>query len=125
MIAALSLGVVVLGVAAGGLAASVTALLFGGALTLAGVGDGAGIGLVIGVVVGFVVAGLIAGWRAPNSPRFHGQVAGLGLAAVVILVARLGGSPAGTGSVVWMAVLAMVVSGLAAWVAGRRRAGST
>lgn len=121
MLAALNLSAVALSVASGGLAASLMALLLGSALTLLGVSAGADIGLIVGVLIGFVVAGLVAGARATHSQRFHGQVSGLGLAAIVVLVARLGGSPAGTATILWLAVLAIVVSGLAAWYSGRRR----
>lgn len=121
MLAALNLGVVALSVASGGLAASLIALLLGSALTLLEVSAGADIGLVVGVLIGFVVAGLVAGARAAHSQRFHGQVSGLGLAAIVVLVARLGGSPAGTATILWLAVLAIVVSGLTAWYSGRRK----
>jgi hypothetical protein len=121
MLAALNLGSVALGVASGGLAATLMAFLAGGALTLLGVDGGADMGLVVGVLVGFIVAGYVSGMRAPHSARFHGQVSGLGLAAIVVLVARIGGSPAGTTTILWLALLAIVVSGLAAWHAGRRR----
>jgi hypothetical protein len=121
MLAALNLGAVALGIASGGLAASLVAFLTGGALTLLDVEGGADMGLVVGVLVGFIVAGYVSGLRSSHSPRFHGQVSGLGLAAIVVLVARLGGSPAPTTTILWLALLAIVVSGLTAWYAGRRR----
>jgi len=86
-----------------------------------GVGKGGDIGLVIGIIAGLAIAGWVAGRMAKHSERFHGAVSGLVLAGVVIVVARLGGSPANTGSVIWLAVLAAFVAGFTGWLAGRRK----
>jgi hypothetical protein len=122
MLAALNVAAVVLGVAAGGLTASLLALLLSGGLTVIGVETGADIGLVVGIVGGFAAGGWLAGKRAVHSERFHGMVTGLLLAFVIVVIARLGGSPASTGVVVWLAVLAAAISGLAGWWAGRNKA---
>jgi hypothetical protein len=122
VLAALSLGAVALGVASGGLTASLLALVLSGGLALTGAEWGSGVGLVLGVLAGLAMAGWVAGWRAVHSPRFHGQVAGLILAFVIFVVARLGGSPAGAGTVLWLALVSVVVAGAAGWLAGRRKA---
>ncbi|MGH8944859.1 MAG: TIGR04086 family membrane protein [Acidimicrobiia bacterium] len=122
MLAALDFGALILGVASGGLVASLLALLASGILTLAGIEDGAGLGLVAGILTGLAVGGWIAGARARHSSRFHGAVTGLLLAFLVVVIARLGGSPAPTPTVLWLALLSMVVGGLAGWLAGRRKA---
>jgi len=114
-----------LGLGAGGLTATLLALAVAGLLTVVGVDGGADIGLVTGIVGGLAVAGWVSGRLARHSERFHGAVTGLLLAGLIIVVARLGGSPAPTGSVVWLAVIAAGTAGMTGWLAGRRkRAGS-
>ena len=122
VLAALNLVALLMGVATGGLVASILALALGGALTLMNVGNGADIGLVVGVVAGLVAGGWVAGRRAPHSSRFHGAVTGILLSLVLIVIARFGGSPAGPAVVGWLALLSIVVSGLAGWLAGKRKA---
>lgn len=124
VLAALDVGAVIIGVASGGLVASLLALLAGGALTLAGVEGGAEMGLIAGILIGLAVGGWVAGARARQSSRFHGAVTGLLLAFLVVVIARLGGSPAPTPTVLWMALLSIVVGGVGGWVAGLRRPGS-
>lgn len=121
MLAALNLVAVGLGIGAGGLSATVVGLVLGGMLSVFGVENGPDIGLVVGIVVGLAVAGWVAGRLARHSERFHGAVTGLLLAGLMIVLARLGGSPAPTSSVLWLAVLAAVISGLTGWLAGRRK----
>lgn len=121
VLAALNFGALALGVAAGGLAASVSGLALSGLLVLVGVESGPDIGLVVGVLTGLAVGGWVAGLRSVHSHRFHGMVTGLILAFVIMAIARLGGSPAPTLTVIWLAVVAVIVSGLFGWLAGRRR----
>lgn len=121
MIAALNFGALALGVAAGGLAASVLGLAVSGLLVVLGVDSGPDIGLVIGVLTGLAAGGWVAGSRSVHSHRFHGMVTGLILAFLIMAIARLGGSPAPTLTVVWLAVVSIVVSGVFGWLAGRRR----
>ena len=121
MLAALNIGAVALGVATGTLSASLLTLLLSAGLTLTGVDDGAGIGLVIGIISGLAAGGWVAGARAVHSERFHGMVTGLLLAFIVVFIARASDSPASTGVVIWLAVLSVAVSGLAGWLAGRRK----
>ncbi len=121
MLAALNIGAVALGVASGSLTASVFALVVGGGLTVAGIETGSDIGLVIGVLVGLGLGGWVAGTKAKHSERFHGAVTGLLIAFLIIVIARLGGSPAPTPTVVWLAALSILVSGVAGWLAGRKK----
>jgi hypothetical protein len=121
MLAALNIVAIGLGIGAGGLTATVLALALGGLLTIVGVEGGADIGLVIGVIVGLAVAGWVSGHLARHSERFHGAVTGLLLAGLIVVVARLGGSPAPTMSVLWLALVAAVIAGFAGWLAGRRK----
>lgn len=121
MLAALNLGAVLLGVATGGLVASLVGLLLGGGLAIAGVDSGPGIGLVAGVLAGLGAGGYVAGSRARHSSRFHGAVTGLVMAFLVMVIAVLGGSPASTLSVIWLAALSVLVAGVSGWLGGRRR----
>jgi hypothetical protein len=121
VLAALNLVAVGLGIGAGGLSATVLALVLGGLLSVAGIDGGADIGLVIGIVTGLAVAGWVSGRMASHSERFHGAVTGLLLAGLIMVVARLGGSPAPSLSVIWLAVLAATIAGLTGWLAGRRK----
>jgi LPXTG-motif cell wall-anchored protein len=124
VLAALNLVAVGLGIGAGGLSATILAFVASGLLGLTGA-DAPSSGLLVGIILGFAVGGWVAGRMAPHSERFHGAIAGLLLAGVYIVVARMGGSPAGTWSVLWLALIGAVVSGTAGWLAGRRkRAGS-
>lgn len=124
MLAALNIGAVALGVAAGGLAASLFALVVSGILAVVGVESGPDIGLVSGILIGLAVGGWVAGSRAVHSHRFHGMVTGLVLAFLIMVIARFGGSAAPTATVIWLAVLSIAVSGISGWLAGRRRAES-
>ena len=119
VLAALNFGAVALGVAAGGLTAAVLGLVLSGLLTVLGVEAGPDIGLMVGVLSGLAAGGWLAGRRSVHSHRFHGMVTGLVLAFMIMIIARLGGSPANTLTVIWLAVLSVVVSGLAGWLAGR------
>lgn len=121
VLAALNFGAVALGVAAGGLAASIVGLLVGGVLAVIGFETGPDIGLVVGMLSGLAAGGWLAGRRARHSHRFHGMVTGLILAFMIMVIARLGGSPADTLTVVWLAIVSVVISGVAGWLAGRRK----
>lgn len=121
VLAALNIGAVLLGVASGGLVASLLGLLVGGGLVVVGVESGPEIGLVVGVLGGIATGGFVSGAKARHSSRFHGAVTGLAMAFLVMVVAVLGGSPASTLSIIWLAVLSTLVAGLSGWVAGRNR----
>jgi len=121
MLAALNIGAVLLGVVTGALTASVVGLVVGGGLTLAGAEWGGDVGLVVGVLTGLFAAGRVAGKKAVHSERFHGAVTGMVLAFLVMVIARLGGSTAGTPVILWLAVLSILVAGTSGWLAGRQK----
>ena len=121
MLAALNITAVGLGLGAGGLSATIVALVLGSLLSVTGVENGADIGLVTGVGFGLAVSGWVSGRLARHSERFHGAVTGLLLAGLIIVVARMGGSPAPTVTVIWLALLAATVAGSTGWLAGRRK----
>lgn len=120
MLASLRIPALLLGVGAGALAATVTALLIEAAVQMSADVE-PGSGLVPGVIVGFAVGGYVAGRSAVIAQRFHGAVTGIALTALVVFIARLGGSPAGIGPVLFLAILGMVIAGGAGMLAGRRR----
>ena len=124
VLAALNIGAVLVGVATGGLVASIVGLLLSGLLAVLGVDSGPDIGLVIAIVTGMAAGGYMAGARAKHSSRFHGAVTGLVLAFLVMVIAVLGGSPASTLTIIWLAILSIVVSGMGGWLAGQRRSRS-
>lgn len=121
MLAALNIAAVGLGVGAGGLSATVAAFAISALLSLVGVESGSDIGLFSGVLVGLAVAGWVSGRMANHSERFHGAVTGLLLAGLVVVLAVLGGSPAPTISVLWLALVSSLVAGTTGWLAGRRK----
>lgn len=121
VIASLRFLAVALGVGIGSLAATVLALVFWGVLTLVGFEDAPLAGLAAAVIVGFGVSGYSAGRLAPHTHRFHGAVAGLGLAGLVLIMARLGGSPAPLGQVLLLFLLGTVIGGASGIAGGRRR----
>ena len=121
VLAALNIGAVLIGLASAGLTATVVGLIVGFGLNFLGVDSGPDIGLVVGVLSGLVAGGWMAGSVARHSPRFHGAVMGLLFAALIVVIARLGGGPEATGAVVLLAVISAVVAGVSGWLAGRRK----
>lgn len=119
MLAAVRWGAVLIGIASGLLAATLLALALWLPLEWLGVADPPQLALLVGVLSGLLVAGLASGRGTRIQHRFHGSLAGLGMAAVVLVVARLGGSPAPTGSVLILALLAVLLGGVGGAVAGR------
>lgn len=120
MLAAVRWVAVVFGVGAGGLVTVLLTLVVWGALTAIGLEDAPLTALTFSLLAGFVVAGSVAGRMAIHSHRFHGMLAGLGLAGLVVVVSRLGGSPAPTTQVLLLVVIALGLSGLGGVVTGRR-----
>jgi putative membrane protein (TIGR04086 family) len=121
MLAVLHLRAVLLGLAAGTL---VSAVLFIIGLLIARLTQAEaapGLSLAVSLIAGLFSAGYAAGRIAPVSGRFHGSITALGIAAIVIVVARLSGSPAPTGQVLFLALIAIVLGGLGGWLGGRRR----
>ncbi|HEY7704467.1 MAG TPA: hypothetical protein VID03_06505 [Acidimicrobiia bacterium] len=123
MLGTLRWGTVLAGVGAGGVTATLSGLLVWPLLELLGVEGAPLAAITVGTLVGLGFAGWVAGRLALHSPRFHGSVAALGFAGVVLVVARLGGSPAPLLQVLILCLLAVVVGGAAGTWAGRRKAG--
>jgi len=121
MLAALNFGAVLAGLASGALSASLLALIASVALTSLGMDTGSDIGLATGVFTGLAVGGWVAGSRSVHSHRFHGMVAGLGLAFIILVVAQLGGAASSLLDVIWLAVVSIAIAGLGGWLAGRRK----
>ena len=119
--AAVKWGLVALGTAAGALITTVLSLLFWAILAAAGMDDAPLAGLTAALVVGFGAAGVTAGRLAPYFHRFHGSLAGFGLAALLVVVALLGGSPAPTPQVLLAAAFGILLGGIGGVVGGRRR----
>ena len=120
MLASLRVLAILLGLGIGALTATVLSLILWLALTAAGLDDAALAGLTVALLIGLVVGGYAAGRMAVVSHRFHGSVTGLVIAALVLVIARLGGSPAPTAQVLWLALLGVVLGGLGGAIAGRR-----
>ena len=121
MLASLRVLAILTGLGIGTLAATVLSLLFWAILTAIGMDDGALAGLTAAILVGFAVGGYASGRMAPVAHRFHGSVAGLAVAGLVLVVTRLGGSPAPTAQVLWLALLAVVFGGIGGAIAGSRK----
>jgi hypothetical protein len=120
MLAALNVIALLIGVAGGGLAATILALLFGGILSVVGVPYGPEVGLLAGVFVGLVFGGLVAGRLAVHSHRFHGSIVGLFLAAGIIFLSR-GATGVSIQAVLTLALAAVVLGGFGGWLGGRSR----
>ncbi len=120
VIASLRLLAVALGVGIGSLTATLLALVFWALLALVGFENAPLAGLAAAVLVGFGAAGYSAGRLAPHTHRFHGSVAGLGLSGLVLIIARLGGSPAPLPQVLLLFAFGIVVGGAAGIAGGRR-----
>ncbi|MDX1449258.1 MAG: TIGR04086 family membrane protein [Acidimicrobiia bacterium] len=121
MLASLRVLAILLGLGIGALTVTVLSLVLWFALTAAGFDDAALAGLTVALLVGLGVGGYAAGRMAVVAHRFHGSVTGLVIAALVLVIARLGGSPAPTAQVLWLALLGVVLGGLGGAVAGNRQ----
>ena len=121
MLASLRIIAILTGLGIGALVATVLSLVLWAILALFGFDDAALAGLTVAVLVGLAVGGYASGRMAIVAHRFHGSVTGLMFAALVLVIARFGGSPAPTAQVLWLALLAVVLGGLGGAVAGRQR----
>ena len=121
MLGILRFSVVMLGAAAGALLSAAAFLI--GLLVARAVGaeEGPVLTLTVSLLVGLAGGGYLAGRLAPVNGRFHGSVTGLIMAAVVVVLSILGGSPAPVGQVGLLAFIAIVVGGTSGWLGGRRR----
>lgn len=80
----------------------------------------AGLALTLSVLVGFSFGSFVAGRMAIVNGRFHGSITALVVAGIVIVVAAFGGSPAPLGSVLLLALIAVVVGGIGGSLGSRR-----
>jgi hypothetical protein len=120
MLAAVRWRAVLVGFGLGVLGIALLAILIWLVLAALGVDDAGGVATAFATVGGFVLAGWLAGRRAPIRAWFHGALAAMGIALVVVVTARLGGSPAPTGQVLLLAGMAIGLGGFAGHLAGRR-----
>jgi putative membrane protein (TIGR04086 family) len=79
-----------------------------------------GLSLSLSLLLGMVAGGYLAGRLAMVNPRFHGSITGLVLAALTVIIAVRGGSPAPLGAVLLLAVVAILAGGLGGTWGGRR-----
>lgn len=112
-------GAVLLGAGAGSLLATIVGLGAWPVLELLSVRAAPEAALLFGVLVGLAGGGFVAGRVAGLAQLFHGALSGLALAGLVTIVARLGGSPAATGQVLVLAVVAIVFGGLGGAISTR------
>ena len=120
VLASLRIIAVLTGVGIAALVATLLSLVLWAVLASFGFEDAALTGLTVSVVLGLAAGGYASGRMAVVAHRFHGSVTGLVFAALVLVIARLGGSPAPTRQVLWLAVLAVVLGGFGGALAGRR-----
>lgn len=121
MLGVVRISAVMIGTAGGtllGAAIFLTGLLVA---RLVGADGGPAVLLPVSLLAALSGGGFLAGRVAPFNGRFHGSVTGLVVAAVVLVISILGGSPAPTGQVALLAVIAIVVGGFSGWLGGRRR----
>lgn len=121
MLAAVRWQAVLVGFGLGTLAVAGVALVLWLALAAVDIEEAPTIATAFGTVAGFLLAGWLAGRRAPFSAWFHGALAAMGIALVVVVIARLSGSPAPTSQVLLLAVLAIGMGSLGAVVGASRR----
>jgi len=116
----LRLRAILLGTGGGVLGSGLTFALGAFAARVTGSETMAGIALTASVLVGFGLGGYVAGRMAPINGRFHGSITALIVAAIVIAVAAIGGSRAPLGSVLLLALIAIVSGGIGGSMGGRR-----
>ncbi|HEY3428154.1 MAG TPA: hypothetical protein VGK83_05740 [Acidimicrobiia bacterium] len=116
----LRLRAILVGTGGGVLGSGLTFVLGAFAARVTGSETIAGIALTASVLVGFGLGGYVAGRMAPINGRFHGSITALIVAAIVIAVAALGGSRAPLGSVLLLALIAIVGGGIGGSLGSRR-----
>ena len=112
---------VMIGTAGGALVAGAVFLVALLVARAVGGDQGPAVSLSVSLLAGLAAGGYLAGRMAPFNGRFHGSMTGLAMAAVVLIIALLGGSPAPTGQVALLAFIAIVVGGISGWIGGRQR----
>lgn len=121
MLGVLRISAVMIGAAGGALLSAAVFLVGVLVARLVGAEEGPGLVLTVSLLAGLSGGGYLAGRLAPVNGRFHGSVTGLAMATVVMVISILGGSPAPTGQVAWLAAIAIIVGGISGWLGGRRR----
>ena len=121
MLGVVHISAVMIGTAGGTLLAAAIFLVGILVARLVGADEGPAVVLTVSLLAGLSGGGFLAGRVAPFNGRFHGSVTGLAMAAVVLVISVLGGSPAPTGQVALLAAIAIVVGGFSGWLGGRRR----
>lgn len=121
MLAAVRWRAVLVGFGLGVLAVAAIALLLWLMLSALGFDEAPAMATAFATVGGFLIAGWLAGTRAPFSPWFHGALAAMGIALVVVVTARRSGSPAPTAQVLLLAGMAVGFGALGGTLGGRRR----
>ncbi len=111
---------VAVGLAAGMLAVAIANLVVGLILAASDVADPTMAALPLSLLIGFAAGGGVASRFAPVAGRFHGAIASLGMAGIVIIVAGRAGSPLPIVRVLLLLFLALVIGGLAGWMVDRR-----
>jgi hypothetical protein len=121
MLGVLRMSAVMIGAAGGALISAAVFLIGILVARLIGAEQGPAVALSVSLLAGLAGGGYLAGRVAPFNGRFHGSVTGLAMAAVVLFISVMGGSPAPTGQVALLAAIAIVVGGISGWLGGRRR----
>jgi putative membrane protein (TIGR04086 family) len=112
---------VLFGAVAATLLASLVALPLWALLAATGFGgDPALVALTVGVLVALFTGGWVGGRMATQRHPFHGALAALLFAALVVVVSVTSGSPTGPGPVALLASLAIALGGLGGIIGGRR-----
>lgn len=119
VLSTLRLNAVLLGIGVGSLASTVAAVVVWFVLAALGVESAPDVALVVGIVLGLVIGGFTSGRATPLASRFHGMVTGLALAGLLLVIARLGGSPAPTAQVLLLALIGIVGGGIGGVLGGR------
>lgn len=112
---------ILVGLVVGTLALAAVALVVWLGLAAAGVAEAAAVATSTGTLAGLLAAGWWAGRHATHSHWFHGSVAALGIALVVVVTAVRGGSPAPTAQVLGLAGIAIALGAAGGILGGRRR----
>jgi len=121
MLGTVRISAVMIGTAGGALIAAVVFLVGLLIARVVGADEGPALVLSASLLSGLAAGGYLAGRLAPFNGRFHGSITGLGMAAVVLIISIIGGSPAPTSQVLLLAAIAIVVGGVSGWLGGRRR----
>ncbi|MPZ52382.1 MAG: hypothetical protein GEU79_06555 [Acidimicrobiia bacterium] len=111
--------VVAVGIAGGALTVALSNLLLAFILSQLGVADAGIAARPISVLIGFAGGSAVAARMAPVAGRFHGAVAALGMAGLIIVAVGASGSPLPLPQVVLLVLLAVVIGWLTGWFADR------